>query len=49
MNLLGEKDNGLQLFSLSKIQTFCKYTQNKKAEKEQYKKDIDEKKIRKRL
>lgn len=41
LNLLDEKDNGLQLFSLLKIWTTFKYMQSKEVEKKQHKKDIE--------
>lgn len=43
LNLLGEEDNGPQLFSPSKIQAAREYAQGKEAEKEQHKRDAEEK------
>ena len=43
-NLLGEKDDGLQLFSPSRIQTTCNFAYDKEVEKEQQKRDVKEKK-----
>ena len=42
LNLLGEEDNGPQLFSPSKIQAAREYAQGKEAEKEQHKRDAEE-------
>lgn len=44
LNLLDEKDDSLQLFSLSRIQIAHNFAHNKEVEKEHQKKDIKEKK-----
>lgn len=43
LNLLGEKINSSQLFSLSKISATQKFLLEKKVDKEQHKKDIKKK------
>lgn len=44
LNLLNEEDNGPQLFSPSRVQTAQEFIIAKKAEKEQYRKNIEKKK-----
>ncbi len=44
LNLLGEEDNGLQLFSSSRVRAAREFAAKKEAKKEQYKKNIEKKK-----
>ena len=44
MNLLGEEDDGPQLFSPSRVQAARNFTHDKEVEKEKQKRDVEEKK-----
>ncbi|MCJ1347806.1 hypothetical protein MMC31_006035 [Peltigera leucophlebia] len=44
LNLLGEEDNGPQLFSLSRVRAAWEFAAEKEAEKEQHRKNIEKKK-----
>ena len=44
LNLLGTEDDGLQLFSSSRVQAVCNFAPDKEVEKEQQKRDVEEKK-----
>lgn len=44
LNLFSEKDDSLKLFSLSKVQAAYNFAYDKKIEKKQQKKDVEEKK-----
>ena len=44
LNLIDKEDDGLQLFSLLRVQAICNFAYNKKVEKKQQKRDVEEKK-----
>ena len=48
LNLLGEKDDGLQLFSLLKVQVARNFVYNKEVKKEQQRRDVKGKKKKKK-